>query len=71
MKTEHLSVTGMTCDGCVGTLLQALKAVAGVEAVNVSLADGDATVQFDERRTTRAHLEAVVAGAGYGLAHEA
>ena len=44
MQTEHLKVTGMTCGGCTSSVTKALKAIAGVGDVNVSLAAGEATV---------------------------
>lgn len=38
MKTDLLTVTGMTCGGCVHSLTRALKAVNGVHEVQVTLA---------------------------------
>ena len=67
MQTEILNVTGMTCGGCTGSVTNALKAVNGVGDVKVSLATGEATVQYDERRTSPAQLKSAVTGAGYGL----
>ena len=67
MQTEHLKVTGMTCGGCISNVTKALKAIAGVGEVNVSLAAGEATVQYDERRTSPDQLESAIKGAGYGV----
>jgi len=67
MQTEHFKVTGMTCGGCSSNVTQALKAIAGVDDVNVSLAAGEATVQYDERRTSPNQLESAVKSAGYGV----
>lgn len=67
MQTEHLKVTGMTCGGCTSNVTQALKLINGVGDVKVSLSDGEATVQFDERLTSPAKLRAAVTGAGYGV----
>lgn len=67
MQTELLKVTGMTCGGCVGHVTKALKGVAGVGDVNVSLSAGEASVQYDERQTSHAQLEAAVTAAGYGV----
>ncbi|QBB70729.1 copper chaperone [Pseudolysobacter antarcticus] len=66
MQTEHLTVTGMTCGGCTGKVATALKAINGVKDVDVSLSDSAATVQFDERLTSRAQLKSAVEEAGYG-----
>lgn len=68
MQTELLKVTGMTCGGCVSSITSALKAVAGVEAVNVSLADHEARVQYNERLASPQQLRSAVEGAGFGLA---
>ena len=67
MLTEHMKVTGMTCGGCTSNVTHALKALAGVDDVKVSLAAGEATVQYDERQTSPDKLKAAVTGAGYGV----
>ncbi|MEB0032176.1 heavy-metal-associated domain-containing protein [Undibacterium sp. RTI2.1] len=67
MQTEYLKVTGMTCGGCINTVTKALKAVSGVSEVNVSLAEGEATVQFDEARSSPDQLKAAIEEAGYGI----
>lgn len=70
MKTELLKVTGMTCDGCISKVTNALKAVSGVSDVKVSLSAGEATVQFDEQRATHDQLESALKGAGYNKVHD-
>ena len=67
MRTEHLKVTGMTCGGCISTVTNALKAIAGVGEVDVSLSAGEATVQYDDKLTTPEKLKSAVKGAGYGV----
>lgn len=67
MRTQSIVVSGMSGGHCVGTVTQALRAVSGVSAVNVSLETGDATVQFDERMTSTDQLNAAVRAAGFGI----
>jgi len=67
MQTEILKITGMTCGGCISNVSKALNAVSGVENVSVSLAAGEATVQFDERLSSPDQLRSAVKGAGYGV----
>ena len=67
MQTENMKVTGMTCGGCTSNVTHALEAVKGVGAVKVSLAEGQATVEYDERQTSTDQLNAAVKGAGYGV----
>ena len=65
MRTETLTVGGMTCGGCVSTLSQALKAVDGVRDVAVTLDPGEARIEFDERKASADDLRAAVRRAGY------
>ena len=67
MQTEQIQVTGMTCGGCTSNVTRALKAIPGVSDVNVSLAAGEATVQYDESRASAEQLKSAVKSAGYGV----
>jgi copper chaperone len=67
MQTEQLKVTGMTCGGCTSKVAHALKAVNGVNDVQVSLAASEATVQFDEKLTSPEQLKLAVRQLGYGI----
>ena len=67
MQTELLKVTGMTCGGCTTKITKALKAIPGVGDVEVSLADGEATVHFDERAVSTDQLKVAIKSAGYGV----
>ena len=66
MQTETMTVTGMTCGGCVSKVTKALSAVPGVGHVDVSL-PGKAAVEFDEKLTSRERLQSAVKDAGYGV----
>lgn len=67
MQTELLKVSGMTCGSCISTVTHALKALAGVGDVSVSLSAGEAKVQYDETLTSPDKLKSAVKGAGYGV----
>ena len=67
MQTELLKVMGMTCGGCTTKITKALKALPGVGEVEVSLADGEATVHFDERAASTDQLKMAIKSAGYGV----
>lgn len=67
MLTEQFNVTGMTCGGCTSNVKNALNAVAGVGDVQISLASGEAKVQYDESLTSPDQLKSAVKGAGYGI----
>ena len=57
----------MTCGGCTSNVTHALQAIEGVDDVKVSLAGGEATVQYDERVTSPDQLKSAVKSAGYGV----
>lgn len=61
MQTE-LNITGMSCGHCVKAVEAALKAIPGVEAVQVSLEQGKATVQGN---ASTAQMVAAVVEEGY------
>lgn len=67
METQYLSVTGMTCQGCVESVTRALQAISGVRNAEVSLAVGSATIEFDEQLTSLDDLEQAVKQAGYDV----
>ena len=47
MTSIQLSVTGMTCGNCVKHVDHAIRAIAGIEAVQVDLASGHVSIQGD------------------------
>ena len=61
----ELTITGMTCAGCVHTIEKQLLAEQGVENAEVNLAAGTARVGYDSSRTTVKRLTEAVAEAGY------
>ena len=73
--TLVVPVAGMTCAACVHHVGEALRAVAGVDEVNVNLATERATIRFDAGRLAAAGaaqpdlaaLARAVADAGYRL----
>jgi copper chaperone len=68
MSEIILSVTGMTCGGCVNSVQKVLAALPGVKSVEVSLTPGQARVVVDEARVDRAALVQAVVDAGFGVA---
>lgn len=67
MPAEIIKVTGMACGGCTANVTKALKTINGVNDVTVSLSDGKAIVQYDEKLTSPEQLKSAVIGAGYGV----
>jgi N-acetylglutamate synthase-like GNAT family acetyltransferase/copper chaperone CopZ len=65
METIELKVEGMDCEGCVKSVTRMLAGVPGVEKVNVSLAEGKASVTYDPAKSDLAQFKRAVERAGY------
>jgi periplasmic mercuric ion binding protein len=64
-KTVVLSVPGMNCAACPITVRKALQKVDGVRAVKATLEPPQATVTFDDAKTTPDALTKATTNAGY------
>ena len=67
METVTMNVKGMTCGGCVASVTRVLKAVPGVESVDVKLQPGEATVRYDAAKVAVPALKDAIEGAGYDV----
>jgi copper chaperone len=65
MRDEVLTITGMTCGGCVNSVTRVLEALPGVQKVDVTLLPGQARVRIDETQVDIAALKKAVAEAGF------
>ncbi len=68
MNEIVLSVTGMTCGGCVNSVHKVLSTLPGVQSAEVSLTPGQARVIYDPARVDRTALAQAVVDAGFGVA---
>ena len=68
METVTMNVKGMTCGGCVASVTRVLKAVPGVDSVDVKLQPGQATVRYDASKVELPRLKAAIEDAGYDVA---
>jgi mercuric ion binding protein len=64
-KTVALSVPGMTCSVCPITVKVVLNRVEGVSAVDIRYEERDATVTFDDAKTSVEALTQATTNAGY------
>ena len=64
MTSETIQVSGIRCERCVGRLAAVLEGHDGLEAASASLM-GDVTLTWDEDRTSREELVALMAKAGF------
>ena len=64
MQTETLQVSGIRCERCVSRLAGALTGHEGLEAANANLM-GEVTLTWDDDRTSRDALLALMEKAGF------
>jgi mercuric ion binding protein len=64
-KTVTLSVPGMTCAACPITVKKALKKVEGVTKTEVSFEKKEATITYDDAKTSVNALLDATKNAGY------
>ncbi len=69
VQSETLQVTGIRCERCVNRLAAALRGNEGLESANANLM-GQVSLQFDDEKTTRDELVAVMAKAGFPRARD-
>ena len=67
LTTAVYPIEGLSCGHCVARATEALKAVAGVSSVTISLEAGEASVTYDAEHCTPEALRAAVEAAGYTL----
>ncbi len=60
-----LTITGMTCGGCVNSVTRVLQSTPGVEQASVSLVPSQASVSYDPAQTDPEKLTRAVADAGF------
>ena len=62
---QEFAVRGMHCGGCVKSVTRAVSQVPGVQAVEVSLEKGAASVQYDAAAVAPAAIVAAIEAAGF------
>ena len=60
-----LTISGMTCGGCVSSVTRVLQAVPGVQQASVTLVPPQAVVIYDAALADPEKLAQAVAGAGF------
>jgi copper chaperone CopZ len=65
MRTVRVSIDGMICMVCAGSVKNALKAVDGVQTAEVSLEKHHATVQYEMGKVSLDELTRVITQLGY------
>lgn len=65
MDKIEFKIHGLHCDGCVTSVTRMLTAIPGVAEVDVSLAEGKATVGYDSSKAGIGDFKRAVIRAGF------
>jgi copper chaperone len=68
MHTEVIKIEGMTCMGCVNSVKNVLEKVPGVDSVEVSLDQKQATIQYDGASADMDRFRKAIEDAGFEVA---
>ncbi|CAG8707013.1 10192_t:CDS:1, partial [Acaulospora morrowiae] len=66
-KSTILPVLGMTCNSCVNSITNSLKSIPGINSVMVSLADENASVEYDEKLITEEKIIETIKNCGFDV----
>jgi len=64
---KTIGVNGMSCNNCKQAVERALSNLTGVSAVDVNLAEGNVTVNFDENVVTLGDIRTEIENQGYDV----
>ena len=64
-KTRIINIDGMTCDGCVKSVHNAVESLEGVQTVSVELENNLATVSFDSDKVSAQDIANEIEEAGF------
>jgi copper ion binding protein len=65
MTSKIINIAGMSCDHCRMAVTRAVSALEGVEAVEVSLENNTATVEFEESKLALQTIKQAIEAQGY------
>ena len=67
MENVTLKVEGMSCGSCVNKIEGSVSELAGVNQVNVKLADGQVEVSFNESQVSLDAIKEAIENRGYDV----
>ncbi|MDR3311979.1 MAG: sulfite exporter TauE/SafE family protein [Spirochaetaceae bacterium] len=68
MRTDTITITGMTCAACQSRIEKKLRAAPGIESADVDYVTGKAAIAYDPERITRDTIAGIIRSLDYGVA---
>ncbi|MFD1514397.1 heavy metal translocating P-type ATPase [Halomarina rubra] len=69
-RTAHLTITGMSCANCSGSVQDAVESLDGVSTANVNFATDEGSVEYDPDQVSLGAIYDAIDDAGYGVVSE-
>jgi copper chaperone len=67
MEKQVINVEGMSCEHCINAITKAVKALNGINSVNVSLKEKTVTVEYDNMKVSLDKIKAEIEDQGYDI----
>lgn len=67
-QTQVIDIAGMTCGGCVKSVEDVVSSLQGVDSIEVSLEQAQATVSFDDDVVSLSQIAETIEEAGFDVA---
>ncbi|MGP9492604.1 heavy-metal-associated domain-containing protein [Psychrobacter sp. AOP7-B1-24] len=64
-QTRIIKIDGMTCGGCVASVYNATADIDGLDDISIELIDNQATVTFDDSKTSVEAIVSAIDDAGF------
>ncbi|MDN3453474.1 MULTISPECIES: cation transporter [unclassified Psychrobacter] len=64
-QTRIIKIDGMTCGGCVASVHTATADIDGLDDISIELLDNQATVTFDDSKTSADAIASAIEDAGF------
>jgi mercuric ion transport protein len=64
-QTAFIKIKGMTCEGCEHHVKQQVSKLEGIQQVQVSYKNSNATIKYDSKKTSLAEIKKAVDATGY------
>ena len=67
MEKQVINVEGMSCAHCVNAITKSVKALSGVNSVNVHLKEKTVTVEYDSKKISLDKIKEEIENQGYDI----
>lgn len=67
MEKQIINIEGMSCEHCINAITKAVKALSGVNSVNVNLKEKTVAVEYDNMKVSIDKIKEEIENQGYDI----